>query len=101
MVSYFFHSKILASITASQISLGRGLRRSVAMFFSARDLVEENDRRLIAIAADEEVKSTLELVLYFLSALLILIYTQAGRYAAILWHTDYAHSPGKDPGRKW
>jgi hypothetical protein len=53
-----------ASITASQISLGRGFRRTVDMFFSARDLVEENDRRLEAMAADEEIESTTE---YFFS----------------------------------
>ena len=49
------------------MSLGRGLRRSVDMFFSARDLVEENDCCLEAIAADEEVESTPESVpCYFL-----------------------------------
>ncbi len=47
------------------------------MFFSARDLVEENDCRLEAIAADEEVESTLESVPYYLFAsLLIYIYRQ-------------------------
>jgi hypothetical protein len=30
------------------------------MFSSARDLVEENDRRLEAVAADEEIESTPE-----------------------------------------
>jgi hypothetical protein len=34
------------SVTAGQISMGRRLRRTVDMFSSARDLVEENDRRL-------------------------------------------------------
>ncbi len=47
------------------------------MFFSARDLVEENDCRLEAIAADEEVESTPESVPYYLFAsLLICIYRQ-------------------------
>jgi hypothetical protein len=51
-----------ASVTASQISLGRGFRHTVNMFFSARDLVEENDRRLDAMAADEEIESTAEYI---------------------------------------
>jgi hypothetical protein len=33
------------SITAGQISMGRGHRHTVDLFHSARDLVEENERR--------------------------------------------------------
>jgi hypothetical protein len=47
------------------------------MFFSARDLVEENDHCLEAIATDEEVESTPESVpCYFFASLLICIYRQ-------------------------
>ena len=45
---------------ASQVSLGRGLRRTVAMFHSARDLVEENDRRLELMADDNSDEFTTE-----------------------------------------
>jgi hypothetical protein len=34
-----------SSITDGQISLGRSLRRTVDLFYSVRDLVEEGERR--------------------------------------------------------
>jgi hypothetical protein len=62
-----FHLKRLhqhfTSITAGQVSLGRGLRRTVAMFHSARDLIEENDRRLELMAEDDSHEFTAEYVL--------------------------------------
>jgi len=52
------------SATARHLSLGRGLRRTVAMFNSVRDLVEENDHRLELIAEDSDYnKSSAEYVL--------------------------------------
>jgi hypothetical protein len=42
-----------ASVTAGQISMGRALRRTVDLFRSARDLVEENERR-VGLEEDEE-----------------------------------------------
>jgi len=49
------------SITASQVSLGRRIRRTVDMFYTSRDLVEEHDRRLdIIIVADESHEFTSE-----------------------------------------
>jgi hypothetical protein len=53
---------ILTSVTAGQVSLGRGLRRTVDMFSSARDLVEENDRRLELMAGDNCNELTLTYV---------------------------------------
>jgi hypothetical protein len=47
-------------VTRSQVSLGRGLRRLVDMFYSARDLVEENDRRLELMATNEDIVFTAE-----------------------------------------
>jgi hypothetical protein len=43
-----------ASVTANQKSLGRRLRRAVDMFTSARDLVDENDRHIEALADGNE-----------------------------------------------
>jgi hypothetical protein len=43
------------SVTARQISMGRGLRRTVDLFHSARDLVEENERRVDLEEDDGEV----------------------------------------------
>ena len=37
---------ISTSISAGQISLGRRLRRTVDLFHSARDLVEQNECRI-------------------------------------------------------
>lgn len=37
---------IIFSIADSQVSMGRGYRRTIDMFHAARDLVEENERRL-------------------------------------------------------
>lgn len=34
-----------SSITQGQVSLGRSLRRTVDVFYSVRDLVEEGERR--------------------------------------------------------
>lgn len=48
------------SVTRSQVSLGRGLRRLVDMFYSARDLVEENDRRLELMVTNEDIVFTAE-----------------------------------------
>ena len=48
------------SVTRSQVSLGHGLRRLVDMFYSARDLVEENDRRLELMATNEDIVFTAE-----------------------------------------
>jgi hypothetical protein len=41
-------------VTAKQISMGRGLRRTVDLFHSARDLVEENERH-VDLEGDGEV----------------------------------------------
>ena len=46
VVSYNTHRMISISISAGQISLGRRLRRTVDLFHSARDLVEQNERRI-------------------------------------------------------
>lgn len=59
----------LSSVTAGQIALGRRLRRTVDMFYSPRDLVEENDRRLEQLAKDEESEFTSEYVSFFWSLL--------------------------------
>jgi hypothetical protein len=48
------------SVTRGQVSLGRGLRRLVDMFYSARDLVEENDRRLELMVTNEDIVFTAE-----------------------------------------
>ena len=53
---------ILISITAGQVSLGRGLRCTVDLFSSARDLVEENDRCLELMAGDSCDELTLTYV---------------------------------------
>jgi hypothetical protein len=45
-------SWLLTRIGAAQVSVGRGLRRTVDLFYSARELVEENDRRLEAADSD-------------------------------------------------
>jgi len=47
------------TVTANQKRLGRGFRRLVDMFTSVRDLVEENDRRIEALAdgTDDESNS--------------------------------------------
>jgi hypothetical protein len=39
------HRVGFSSITDGQISLGRSLRRTVDLFYSVRDLVEEGERR--------------------------------------------------------
>jgi hypothetical protein len=46
VVSHNTHRTIPTSISAGQISLGRRLRRTVDLFHSARDLVEQNERRI-------------------------------------------------------
>lgn len=51
---------ISISINASQVTMGRALRRTVHMFTSARDLVSESDRRLDLAANGEELSSTPE-----------------------------------------
>jgi len=43
------------SVTARQISMGRSLRRTVDLFHSARDLVEEKERRVDLEEDDGEV----------------------------------------------
>jgi len=43
------------SVTCSQVSLGHGLWRLVDMFYSAHDLVEENDCRLELMAMNEDI----------------------------------------------
>jgi hypothetical protein len=43
------------SVTARQIFMGRGLRCTVDIFHSARDLVEENERRVDLEEDDGEV----------------------------------------------
>jgi hypothetical protein len=53
----------LNSVTAGQISMGRRLRRTVDMFSSARDLVEENDRRLEMMDRDESCEFSPEYAL--------------------------------------
>ena len=45
---------ICFSASAHQVYLGRGLRRTVDMFHSARELVDENDRRTDLIASGED-----------------------------------------------
>jgi hypothetical protein len=42
------------SVTASQVSLGRGIRRCIDMFHSARELVDQNDRRTELIETGDE-----------------------------------------------
>jgi hypothetical protein len=39
------HRVGFSSITDGQVSLGRSLRRTVDLFYSVRDLVEEGERR--------------------------------------------------------
>ena len=39
------HRVGFSSITHGQVSLGRSLRRTVDLFYSVRDLVEEGERR--------------------------------------------------------
>jgi hypothetical protein len=54
-VSFGFQSDSSAdSVTANQKRLGRGFRRMVDMFTSARDLVDENDRYVEALAEGDE-----------------------------------------------
>jgi hypothetical protein len=54
-VSISFSLMILAtSVTANQKKLGRGFRRMVDMFTSVRDLVDENDRHVEALADGDE-----------------------------------------------
>ena len=54
-VSICFSLMILAtSVTANQKKLGRGFRRMVDMFTSVRDLVDENDRHVEALADGDE-----------------------------------------------
>jgi len=48
------------SVTCSQVSLGHGLWRLVDMFYSAHDLVEENDCRLELMAMNEDIVFTAE-----------------------------------------
>lgn len=40
--------------------MGRSLRRTVDMFYSARDLVEENDRRLESLEDHDDLPATEE-----------------------------------------
>jgi hypothetical protein len=47
---------IFASVTARQIALGRSLRRTIDLFHSARDLVEENERRIRLEEDGEDVE---------------------------------------------
>jgi hypothetical protein len=45
---------LATSVTANQKKLGRGFRRMVDMFTSVRDLVDENDRHVEALADGDE-----------------------------------------------
>lgn len=49
-----------SSITDGQISLGRSLRRTVDLFYSVRDLVEEGERRSGLEDSDGTVDSSEE-----------------------------------------
>lgn len=45
--------QLMDSIISSQISLGRGLRRTIDMFHSPRDLFAEKERRIELADTDE------------------------------------------------
>jgi hypothetical protein len=64
------HKIISISILAGQVSLGRGLRRTVDLFHSARDLVEENERHVSLEEDAEGVDFSEEYVIIPLSNLL-------------------------------
>jgi hypothetical protein len=64
------HNIVSISITAGQISLGRSLRRTVDLFHSPRDLVEENEHRVSLDEDGEGVDLSEEYVLIPLSYLL-------------------------------
>jgi hypothetical protein len=54
------HRVGFSSITDGQISLGRSLRRTVDLFYSVRDLVEEGERRSGLEDSDGAVDSSKE-----------------------------------------
>lgn len=64
------HEIVSVSITAGQISLGRSLRRTVDLFHSARDLVEENERHVSLEEDGEDTDVSEEYVIIPLSYLL-------------------------------
>jgi len=41
-------------LNATQVTIGRGLRRTVDMFRTANEIVEENDKRIDKIAEGNE-----------------------------------------------
>jgi hypothetical protein len=49
-----------SSLTSTQHSLGRGLRRMIDMFNSVRDLIAESDRRTALLDNGEETVFTEE-----------------------------------------
>jgi len=64
------HEIVSVSITAGQISLGRSLHRTVDLFHSARDLVEENERHVSLEEDGEDTDVSEEYVIIPLSYLL-------------------------------
>ena len=66
---YHAHDIVSDSITAGQISLGRSLRRTVDLFHSARDLVEEHERHVSLEEDGEDINPSEEYVIISLSFL--------------------------------
>lgn len=53
---------VMFSVNASQVSMGRVLRRLVHLFRSPRDLVAENDNNIDRMLEDDPAESTAESV---------------------------------------
>lgn len=52
------HIPCMHSVAATQMSIGRGLKRTVDMFRAPREMVEENDRRNELIGFDDTESSS-------------------------------------------
>lgn len=50
----------ISSIADTQITLGRGYRRTIDMFYAARDLIDENERRLELEGIEDDSDYTAE-----------------------------------------